>query len=249
MAKFEQAAPHADVSQPSFAPHEVSHQIETSRSAVTAARTTADDTAQKTVDNKFGTPEIEGLNRDSKPGDNTSQAWKDKAAGGEPVGGGVSNDVSIDGKTGSENPADGKASEQEMKSNGKAEEFNGKQNGKDEFKNEKTLNADELQQAGETGRLTEMLTKAGVDVNDPKALNAYLSRAFDNHIIQGLTLAGEKLPDNPTDADLGKALLPAVARSSETDIKQALEADPAKGYASIRDNFIMMQNRALANEK
>ncbi len=232
---------------------------------------TTGDTAQKTVNDKFGTPEFAGLSSGTKVGDNGGSISRDNSSGkpagydapdGEATGGdAIGGDATTDNATGGgvssrdnkpgEKPTDGKPSElqkQEMESNGKAGESEQK-NGKYGFDKPATLNADELQRAGEEGRLTEMLTKAGVDVKDPAALNEYLSRAFDNHIILGLIMAGEEIPANPTDADLGKAILPTVSRSSEHGLKQALEADPAMGYQLIRDNFIKMQNRALENEK
>lgn len=269
MGKFEQGATQADVSQVGAETHVFSH-MEHARSIDSSFKFTADDTAQKTIENKFGTPEIAGLDGDSKTGDSKFVTQKNAGGGDEQ---GAANMSQENGKSAEQKAGDGKASQQdmsigggeyqkfadgknsdkqqEMTSNGQAKELDDStKNGKDGLNNkENTLNADDLQHAGEQGRLTEMLTKAGVDVNNPKELNEYLARAFDNHIIQGLTLAGEKLPANPTDADLGKALLPAVARSSEVRLKQALETNPALGYASIREHFVAMQNQALANEK
>lgn len=118
----------------------------------------------------------------------------------------------------------------------------------DKAEERSTLPPQRLVEAADLGVLTQTLKREDVDINNPKDVESYLSQSFDRNTIKGLELAGVKLPERPTDEDLGRALLPFLQKSQEVDFTRALEKDPASGYASMRQIFLDRLNAGLDDE-
>jgi hypothetical protein len=114
------------------------------------------------------------------------------------------------------------------------------------------LTPDQLVEAGQRGDLAETLKNQGVDIDNPEDVKEYLSASYDEHIAKGLRLAGQQIPENYTDADLGKALAPSILGSQNQlpeELKQQFKTDPAEAYRGIRQVYLDIQNGLLAQEK
>ncbi len=111
------------------------------------------------------------------------------------------------------------------------------------------LDPDQLMGASEVGRLGDALTGQGVDINDQKAVQGYMEKSYDQYVEKGLRLSGVDLPQNPTAADLGKALIGKIQGGQNQELKKSLEENPAEGYKSMRKVYIDAMTQSLSDEK